>query len=93
MAVIWILIVLNVNGFLVRSLWPGHRHHILGTHKHVRILDLGVCVLRSLNWTLNHRRERFWENIAVKSLYELDVPEYSEEYSFDLLISKINPRN
>ena len=37
-----------------------------------------------------HRRERFWENIAGKSLYELDVPEYSEEYSFDLLISKIN---
>lgn len=37
-----------------------------------------------------HRKEIFWENIAGKSLYELDVPEYNEEYSFDLLISKIN---
>ena len=37
-----------------------------------------------------HRKEIFWEHIAGKSLYELDVPEFNEEYSFDLLISKIN---
>lgn len=37
-----------------------------------------------------HRNEVFWKNVVGKSLYELDTPEFNDEYSFDLLISKIN---
>jgi PAS domain S-box-containing protein len=37
-----------------------------------------------------HRKDEIWESILGKSLYELDSSEYADEYSFDVLITKIN---